>query len=82
MPYEIKTLAGQPYVPSNGDEGRRFMARFCAHCIRDTDKDCPVLFNALAGTEPPEWRHNFEGKPECSAYKPITFDEERKRDEL
>jgi hypothetical protein len=47
MPYAIKEMAGKPYVPSNGSEGRAFMARFCEHCIRDTEQSCPILFNAL-----------------------------------
>lgn len=59
MPYAIKEMAGKPYVPSNGSEGRAFMARFCEHCIRDTEQSCPILFNALAGTEPVEWRHDL-----------------------
>lgn len=84
MPYAIAAMAGQPYAPSNGDEGRRFMAQYCAHCICD-DPDaeiyCPILFRALAGTENPDWTHDDQGRPTCSAYKPLTFDEERAREQ-
>lgn len=67
MPYEIEALAGKPYEPSNGDEGRRFMAQFCAYCIRE-DRDnevyCPIATGALLGEETVEWRHDFRRKAE------------------
>lgn len=81
MPYEIIELAGKPYAPSNGDEGRRFMAAYCEHCIRDDPEAevyCPILFRALAGTDNPDWIHDEQGQPKCTAYKPLTWDDEQR----
>ena len=78
MPYAIKECAGTPYVPSNGSEGQAFIARFCRHCIHDTEQDCGILFRALAGCEPPEWTHDADGRPQCTAFSALTFDEEQR----
>lgn len=89
MPYELPSLANKPYRPSNGAEGRVFMAHFCQNCVRE-DREiedyCPIATAALVFSEheegyPTEWRHDFRGRPECSAYKPLSFDEERRRAE-
>lgn len=81
MPYEIEALAGKPYEPSNGDEGRRFMAQFCAYCIRE-DRDnevyCDLATAAMVGDAPTEWTHDYRGRPKCTAYRPRTWDDERR----
>ena len=85
MPYEIAAMAGKPYMPSNGDEGRMFMERFCSLCIREdveAEVYCPISTGAMVSNEAPvEWRHDFRGRPECSAYKPRTWDDERRAEE-
>lgn len=87
MPYCIPELAGTPYRPSNGSEGRMFQARFCDHCIREdreAEDYCPIYTAAFVFGEheegyPAEWVHNVKGEPSCAAYKARTFDEERRK---
>lgn len=82
MPYRIPACAGKPYTPSNGTEGMRFEEEFCHHCIRE-DADgagCMIFAAAFFGDQPPEWTHDAEGCPTCTAFKPLTFDEERRRE--
>lgn len=85
MPYEIPEMAGKPYEPSNGDEGRMFMERFCEMCIRE-DRDaeifCPISTDMLIGEQREEWTHDERGRPVCTAYKPLTWDDERRAQEL
>lgn len=81
MPYEIPACAGKPYSPSNGDEGRRFIERFCDLCIREDRENeiwCPIVNGALMGEQRAEWTHDERGRPTCTAYKPLTWDDERR----
>lgn len=82
MPYEIAALAGKPYTPSNGDEGRMFHERFCTRCINedfDNEVFCPIYTNAIMGEQPPEWIHDERGRPKCAARKPLTWDDEQRQ---
>ena len=72
MPYKIEACAGQPYRPSNGRQGARFMAAFCEHCAHENY--CQIWPSAMVldiGEEgyPPEWTHDSEGRPTCTAFE-------------
>lgn len=86
MPLWIKEAAGQPYMPSNGTEGACFHAEWCERCgrdkvmngsatVEDADKDpdlyCRILSQSFAVDELPEWVHDANGIPTCTAFVPV-----------
>lgn len=62
-------LAGKPYRPSNGEDGRQFMRNWCDMCVHDhaahmseDGSGCVLIVNAMlfrVGEEgyPEEWRY-------------------------
>lgn len=73
-------VAGTPYRPSNGTDGMIFFAAWCERCERDRffqedDGDsCPILLATVCyelddPKYPPEWVHDEQGRPMCTAYK-------------
>lgn len=76
MPYEIPSMAGTPYRPSNGTEGEIFQATYCDNCVHDdppTEKYCQILTDSLGFQEedpryPEEWTHNTRGEPTCTEF--------------
>lgn len=84
MRYKIESLAGKPYMPHNGTEGRAFEDEFCLRCkhddwFRDTptseagepgDKNCAIWAKVILGEgQPIEWMHDFKGRPTCTAFE-------------
>lgn len=68
MPFERRSMAGQPYYPSNATEGDIFIARYCQHCRRGF-RNCDILLSSFAGEDAKEWRFNAEGVPICKAFE-------------
>lgn len=74
--------AGQPYLPSNGDEGEAFWSHWCNRCAKDKSmsegKDvddcephelCQILGDSFGG-EVKEWVIGEDGQPKCTAFSP------------
>ena len=79
-PYRIQSLAGKPYRPSNGIEGRDFMSSYCDRCARDaayrdgTGDSCPIAARSIGclvddPEYPTEWTHTSVGEPTCTAFE-------------
>lgn len=87
-PYKIQSLAGKPYTPSNGTEGRMFESKFCLRCRRDDwfretatkeygeqgDHDCKIWHGALMGEQQVQWTHDWQGCPTCTAFEEYNED--------
>ena len=78
----LASRAGKRYRPSNGDEGERFQARWCADCRRDDFDDetgeggCEILVRAFAfdvgdAEYPGEWQYGDDGQPVCTAFDDV-----------
>jgi len=72
MPVHYPEYAGKPYRPSNGEEGRSFMQRFCNHCAEDQTV-CEILTTAILfdidqKDYPKEWKYDGDGRPTCTAF--------------
>jgi len=71
----LRSRAGEPYRPSNGDEGERFMASFCFKCALDRSDDPCQIINATMVYEvddsryPQEWQYGDDGQPFCSKFE-------------
>jgi hypothetical protein len=78
----LKSVAGQPYRPSNGTEGEIFQESWCYRCKRDQafqeDPDnndgCPILgdtmmYDVKDPKYPKEWVRDAEGHPKCTAFE-------------
>jgi len=83
-PYQIKSMAGKPYRPSNGTEGADFEYQWCRRCVHDADfqrtgpggDGCPIFFLVLLHDigepeYPCHWTHNAEGEPVCTAFEEV-----------
>lgn len=74
--------AWEPYRPSNGTEGRMFMAEWCWKCARDAGHNCAILARTLALDEddpeyPKEWIKQADdadcpGSARCTAFVPLS----------
>jgi hypothetical protein len=51
--------AGDVPAFSNGHEWDCWSARWCARCVNEPD--CPLIFVALSGATPAEWRETNPG---------------------
>ena len=60
----------EQFYPSNGTEGMLFEANNCYKCYKR--HSCSIMFNALLGKHPKQWKYNKSGKPIC-----ISLQEER-----
>lgn len=79
MPVEIKSLAGEPYQPSNGTEGDMFMCQYCYNCERDNLNDygeggCEIIVMTMGFSPgddeyPKEWIYDQDGRPTCTAFE-------------
>ena len=76
----LKGTPGNPYRPSNGDEGMAFHAEFCDQCEHDRQwresetNPCFIMgssmaFDADEGGYPKEWHYDARGYPVCSAFE-------------
>lgn len=54
------------YYPSNSTEGFAFQALYCEKCYKE--RNCTILFNAMAGKEPKQWVYNANGEPTCTSF--------------
>lgn len=64
---------GEPYMPSNGTEGRAFEAKWCAHCKNDDwggEDFCEIIADAHCGWQRDEWNY-LGGEPQCTAFVAI-----------
>lgn len=85
MPYQIKSMAGKPYRPSNSTEGDLFQCSFCMRCEHYDEGDGGDGGDCTQGGDlsilarsfwsdigdadyPPEWTHDTEGRPTCTAF--------------
>lgn len=75
----FKAHAGEPFQPSNGDEGERFSGAWCANCTKDNldyetfEGGCPIIAYTMAlkigdPDYPKEWIYDAEGQPQCTAF--------------
>lgn len=75
----FKAHAGEPYQPSNGDEGEQFMGMWCHNCTKDNLDDdtgeggCSIIAYTMAlkvddPDYPKEWVYGPEGQPLCTAF--------------
>lgn len=82
----LKEQAGEPYRPSNGTEGACFHEAWCCKCERDksmngtcyregreeNDEDwCEILGRSFRDEPLPEWVHDKDGYPSCTAFVPM-----------
>lgn len=74
MPYEIKELAGAPYIPSNGTEGDIFRHNYCERCAWWVPEfGCPIELSTYRYEPddpgyPSQWTHTPEGEPTCLVF--------------
>ncbi len=66
--------AGEKWRPSNGTEGEIFYDSWCANCIRETRRGCPIqldtmLYDVIDEQYPGAWRYGTNGQPECSSFE-------------
>lgn len=68
------------YRPSNGSEGRAFMAQWCARCVLDADAEagegCEILSRTMVfqvgdAEYPADWREDGRSGPRCTAFSSI-----------
>ena len=62
------------YRPSSGNEGIRFMARFCEKC--KLQSECEIHFYSMSFDKkddeyPEEWTYDSENKPICTEFQEI-----------
>lgn len=69
------------YRPSNGSEGDMFQELWCENCVHDNAfgqprGGCEILTKTMflrvdEEGYPPEWNHDAEGQPQCTAFERI-----------
>lgn len=68
------------YCPCNGTEGEIFMAKWCAHCVKDQSpvdgEPCEIVMWTMAllpsdPCYPVEWREDGPAGPRCTAFQAL-----------
>lgn len=70
--YQLRKLAGKPYLPAQGSEGAVFEGAFCEKCIHYDSGQCPVLMSGFVDNKAPEeWVRDQDGYPVCTEWNKV-----------
>lgn len=66
----FKSLPGNPFLPSNGEEGEAFEIAFCFNCTKEDEEHfCNIHTSVFLGERPTEWIHDVDGIPCCTEWE-------------